>query len=256
MYQWGCCELKGNRSSMEDVVTIERIGMGLTCIGVFDGHGGDVVANYCAEHIHHHVSLAYERKGNPSEALIYGLDTLKYDLYNQMCCRKRGTTALVALLDESRQVITIANVGDSRAIRSNGQRLTRDHNWGDKEELGRVAQLGGRLECGTLNSLCVSRAIGDLDWNPFVTSQPDIFQHQFSNGLIVLATDGLWNVVEDQQAGEYAWKSFLSQQGEMQKGNVTPRPICGEVARRIANHAWTERGSNDNISVVVVACNH
>jgi serine/threonine protein phosphatase PrpC len=50
--------------------------------------------------------------------------------------------------------------------------------------------------------LAVSRALGDLILQPYVSAEPEIKKIMVSNKhkLLILACDGLWDVVGDQEA--------------------------------------------------------
>lgn len=90
--------------------------------------------------------------------------------------------------------------------------------------------------------LAMSRALGDfpLKENNIVIADPDVLTFDFGNDLrpnfMILATDGLWDVFDGDEACAYV-KNHLSE------------PHLG--ARSLALAAY-QRGSLDNITVMVV----
>ena len=160
-----CCghySMQGLRAEMEDKVVLlphpqfNRTAELLDCVprsyfAVFDGHGGDVSAQYCAQHVHYNFLAEPAFASAPSKALHNAL--LRTD--NEFCaaCRRinlmssSGTTALCAFIQ--RHTLTVANIGDSRAVlvKRSGtvQALSSDHKPGRKDEKARIEALGGRV---------------------------------------------------------------------------------------------------------------
>ena len=215
---------------------------------------------FCAQHVASYVAAAYEREGDGDvqKALASGIRAMETAMLRELHskCETVGTTALVAVLSDATRSVTIANIGDSRAVCSDGTRLTTDHNFeSSPSERARVEGLGGVLEGrSTFQSLCVSRSLGDLCAKPHICSEPDVATHAMGPGrLLVLATDGLWSVMSDRAAGDFVVREMRHKRAAAAAGNCTPRPLCGEVAQCVAMNAWRELGSQDNIAVVVVA---
>lgn len=91
-----------------------------------------------------------------------------------------GTTALVCLIEDDKRLY-LAWAGDSTSILiRNGEpiEITYAHTPEREEERERIKEMGG--ECMYTNIwrvmgiLAVSRSIGDPDYKPFVTAEPDI----------------------------------------------------------------------------------
>jgi len=152
-----------------------------------------------------------------------------------------------------------ANVGDSRAVLCKGPnsvRLTVDHTPSLDEEKKRIEELGGKVTelpngSARLNGKsAVSRCLGDNHdayIAPYLSRVPHVSVTDFEKegddcegqlGLI-LACDGLWDVVAEDEAAKIVHEEIIEGQGP------------GEAAKRLVNAAY-ERGSTDNISVVVV----
>ena len=148
---------------------------------------------------------------------------------------REGATALVALR-LGRDLFT-AHAGDARAVlrRAGGvaHRLTTDHKPGDPGERARVLAAGGRVEhlgCWRVVSipadprrlpagLAISRSLGDLDFKgeggpgstgAGVTADPTVGRVQLGPGddVLILASDGLWDVLSDQQACDIAGETI------------------------------------------------
>jgi serine/threonine protein phosphatase PrpC len=139
---------------------------------------------------------------------------------------REGATALVAL--RMGPHLFTAHAGDARAVlrRAGGRahRLTHDHKPSDPGERARVEAAGGRVEhlgCWRVVSipadparlpagLAISRSLGDLDFKGCgsdgtgagVTADPTVGRTllKASDDVLILASDGLWDVLSDQQA--------------------------------------------------------
>ncbi len=143
-----------------------------------------------------------------------------------------GGTTLTAALVIGQQV-TLAHVGDSRAysVYQDGRitPLTRDHSLVKRlEELGQLtpAEVAEHPQRNVLY-----RAIGQGD-----VLEPDIVTVPFpKDGYLMLCSDGLWGVVEDE---------------EMQ--SIVARAASLESACNTLVNAANAAGGPDNISVVLV----
>lgn len=165
-----------------------------------------------------------------------------------------GTTALVFLRVGNR--VYIANAGDSRAVlcrNGKGVRVSTDHKPELKEEEERIQAAGGNVTritnkqgkvIGRVNGmLAVSRALGDFLLQPCVTPEPEIQQFDLASTgePLILACDGLWDVVDDDEAANIVLKSF-------QTGNEASEESAVELRETAISKQTT-----DNVSVVVIA---
>ena len=88
-----------------------------------------------------------------------------------------------------------------------------DHKPEDPSEEERIISAGGRVTkvtnkqgktIGRVNGmLAVSRAIGDSMFYPYVTAEPEIKEFTINsakNKVLILACDGLWDVITDDEA--------------------------------------------------------
>ncbi len=143
--------------------------------------------------------------------------------------RPMGTTALAAIIVPGK--IYIANVGDSRAYHiRNGEILeyTEDHSWID-EQVKQGLMSRSEAEKDTRKHV-VTRCIGT-----HADIEVDVYRwHPVSGDILLLCTDGLTNMVSDNQILE-----IIRQGG-----------TAGEIAQKLVNFA-NENGGKDNITVIV-----
>jgi len=183
----------------------------------------------------------------------------------------QGSTAVATLLHESRsggRTLLSANVGDSRGVLSRSGRavdLTRDHKPNDEREKARILAMGERVEydhyCKVwrVRNLSLSRAIGDRFAKPAVTGEVEVkrFPLRPEDEFVLLASDGLWDVMSSQEVVSYVHKRLdaapkdgadVNSDEDMANLRYLRRK---NMSRFIANEAL-RRGSGDNISVVIV----
>eukprot|EP01025_Chloroclados_australasicus_P020979 TRINITY_DN2203_c1_g2_i1.p2 TRINITY_DN2203_c1_g2~~TRINITY_DN2203_c1_g2_i1.p2 ORF type:complete len:569 (+),score=92.23 TRINITY_DN2203_c1_g2_i1:283-1989(+) len=165
-----------------------------------------------------------------------------------------GSTAVVALV--SSDSIYVANVGDSRAVLCrNGEAipLSDDHKADRWDELERVKGLGGHVlhwnGVRVMGVLAMSRAIGDAQLKPYIIAEPEVtvVHRKKSDQLIILASDGLWDVFDNQEACMLALRCLYRAK---QRGAT--RRSATKIAAAILAKAAIDRGSRDNVTVLVV----
>ncbi|THU49008.1 hypothetical protein C4D60_Mb06t05040 [Musa balbisiana] len=153
-----------------------------------------------------------------------------------------GSTASTAVLVGDR--LLVANVGDSRAVVCKGGKaiaVSRDHKPDQTDERQRIEEAGGFVMwAGTWRVggvLAVSRAFGDRLLKQFVVVDPEIWEEAIDSSLefLILASDGLWDVVTNEEAVA------------MIQSIEDPE----QAARRLLQEAC-QRGSADNITCIVV----
>ncbi|CAM8937485.1 unnamed protein product [Rhodiola kirilowii] len=125
------------------------------------------------------------------------------------------------------------------------------------DELDRVEAAGGRVinwnGFRVLGVLATSRSIGDQYLKPFVTSEPEVTvcQRTKNDEFLILASDGLWDVISNQVACQVVRKCLY---GRLRKGiqdETVKENNVTRAATLLAKLAMA-RGSKDNISVVIV----
>jgi serine/threonine protein phosphatase PrpC len=173
-----------------------------------------------------------------------------------------GCTAVVAVIHGNK--VVIANTGDSRCIISRkgvAEPLTLDHKPVLLEEAERIIKAGGFVRDNRVNgALNVSRTIGDLDFkrntslphtHQMVVATPDItsFDLQKGDEFLILACDGIWDVMSNQEAVDFVRKRLKQRQ--------SIKSICEEMCDNCL--APDLRGlcrGADNMSVIVVLFKH
>ncbi|CAK9225434.1 unnamed protein product [Sphagnum troendelagicum] len=250
-FSYGFSSLRGKRASMEDFhdAKISKVGeqvIGL--FGVFDGHGGSRAAEYVKKHLFDnllkHPKFIDDTKLAIAEAYKQtDQDYLRAENGNQ---RDAGSTASTAVLVGER--LLVANVGDSRAVicrDGTAVPLSSDHKPNRTDERQRIEDAGGVVMwVGTWRVggvLAVSRAFGDRLLKRYVVAEPEIQEDTIKEGVdfLVLASDGLWDVVTNDEAVSM----------------VGPVPDPQDAAKMLTEEAY-RRGSADNITCVIVRFNH
>ena len=89
---------------------------------------------------------------------------------------------------------------DGKAIR-----LSHDHKGNDPQEIRRVIEAGGFMMSGRVNGvLAVTRSLGDASMKDLIISHPYMAQIDLledgKDEFLILACDGIWDVMTDQQA--------------------------------------------------------
>ncbi|CAD7699335.1 unnamed protein product [Ostreobium quekettii] len=165
-----------------------------------------------------------------------------------------GSTAVIVLVGQ--RYYLVANCGDSRAVlcrAGQAHPLTVDHKPEREDEMARVEKAGGQVwfwnGARVMGVLAMSRAIGDRSLRPYVIPDPEvtIVPRTTDDTLIIIATDGLWDVVSDQEACTLAMKCLDRAQ---QKGATDSD--AARLTATVLIRAAMDRGSRDNITVVVI----
>ena len=209
--------------------------------GVFDGHGGGDVSKFVASRLIRVLKedpTSMNRVKHYTDAFRKINDVLKR---SKPRWSKQGSTAVVCAIRDRRLVV--ANTGDSRGVLCRSGLaipLSKDHKPDSFEEAKRIEALGGKVverhDTARIEGLSVSRAFGDFDCSPYVICDPDVVKMTLrkSDQFIILACDGLWDVVNNQAAVDEVMRGAL--------GTAPARLI--DMAIRM--------GTTDNVSVVVI----
>jgi len=250
---YGAAHTIGRRGYMEDRFVAEiNFGAAETkqsLFGVFDGHGGELAAQYCTDNIPVHIRASKVLQTDPAATLTQAFERTDQDFCTLASAEflDDGSTAVVALIRDN--VVYCANAGDSRCILSRGAiaiPLSEDHKPNRPDERQRINELGGFVKFlgvwRTQGILAVSRAIGDLSLKKFVIPTPDIVRLELTDKdeFIVLASDGVWDAMTNQEVVDM----LHSRPNLMIKPELAARAIVTESFRR---------GSFDNITAVVVS---
>eukprot|EP00897_Mesotaenium_endlicherianum_P006332 jgi/Mesen1/5727/ME000029S05036 len=171
-----------------------------------------------------------------------------------------GTTAVVSVVTPSE--IVVGNCGDSRAVMSRAGKaipLSSDHKPNREDEQRRVEAAGGRVVFWNgyrvLGVLAMSRAIGDRYLKPYVIAEPEVTctLRSAEDEFIILASDGLWDVVNNDVACDVV-RQCLARKSDDESKRTGPS-LCdspASVAAALLAKLAFARGSADNISVVII----
>lgn len=228
---------------------------------VYDGHGGPKVAEYAGNHLHQKIlnNISF-KEGQIADSMRKGFMGIDQDMLADEDMREElaGTTAISVIIKDKK--IYCANVGDSRSIasvRGRVQCLSYDHKPNNELEAKRIVAAGGWVEFNRVNgNLALSRALGDFVFKKneskkadeqIVTANPDIeikdltAEHEF----IVLACDGIWDVLSNEEVLEFV-RTRIAQQ-------IPPELICEQLMMRCLAPDCQMGGLGcDNMTVVLV----
>ncbi|KAI8972211.1 protein serine/threonine phosphatase 2C [Trametes punicea] len=139
------------------------------------------------------------------------------------------------------RVLYCANVGDARAVlcrAGKATRLTYDHTTQDSAEVQRIEEQGGTIEQGRVEGVLIpTRALGDPHLNAYVTGTPYTTEMELTqkDEFLILACDGLWDVIDDQEAVDLIRSTENAQ----------------DAAQELLDEA-RRRSTQDNVTVLVV----
>lgn len=229
---------------------------------VYDGHGGEWTAQYCVDNLHECLAKQpnyHATSKNKDQALAKAFQLCDANCLTEQetSGERSGTTAVVVLVDS--QFIYSANCGDSRAVLcrdGTAIELSRDHKPTDTEERNRIESAGGKVPAGSnyaeLNDkgLAVSRAFGNLLFkqNPgkkveeqIIVSTPyqTKLRRELSDEFILLASDGLWNIMDNQKACDWV-RDRLCKSDDLE-----------DIVCKLTQYAL-DRKSQDNVTAVLI----
>ena len=160
--------------------------------GAYDGHGGDTVSEYLAQHMHEHMAEHGGFIGNPLVCMkeaIKSMDERVLKEHQQMPHTCGSCCTIFSVRPEVKKMYA-AWCGDSRCVLSrNGKSvdLSTDHKPYVPSEVKRIEAAGGYVEdnrvCG---NLAVSRAIGDYMMKDFKEEHPQLKQKVGRGGEMYL----------------------------------------------------------------------
>ncbi|CAA0841911.1 Protein phosphatase 2C 16 [Striga hermonthica] len=304
---WGFTSVCGRRPEMEDAVAAvpgllkipiwmlagDRAVDGLSsssCLshltghffGVYDGHGGSQVANYCRDRVHCALTEELEtimaepndgiNKENCEENWRRAFTKCFLKVDDEIGGKTRvepvapetvGSTAVVAVVCSSH--IIVANCGDSRAVLCRGKEpvaLSADHKPNREDEYARIEAAGGKViqwnGHRVFGVLAMSRSIGDRYLKPSIIPDPEVTfaPRAREDECLILASDGLWDVMSNEEVCDIArkriilWHKNNGPMPSLERGERVD-PAAQAAAEYLSNKAL-QKGSKDNITVVVV----
>jgi len=209
---------------------------------VMDGHGGKEVALFCRQRLPEALARGgggdapralvdafhrmdellgeEEQSGEALRALSGGPGSRPCPVNPDWV----GCTCVLCLVRPD--AFVVANAGDSRAVLSRDRRavpLSEDHKPNLPGELDRITKAGGSVERRAVGpivqfrvngNLNLSRSIGDLEYkkNPclsppeqMICATPEVqtFERGPSDEFLILACDGVWDVLGNQEAVDF-----------------------------------------------------
>ncbi|KAG5311809.1 PPM1F phosphatase, partial [Acromyrmex insinuator] len=186
---------------------------------VFDGHGGQDAAAYCATHLHQYLVESVHYPTDPERALRDAFLTTDAQFIAKSSTQKLngGTTAVCALLINKK--LYIAWVGDSMAslvTYGNVKQLVNPHRPTREDESERIRNLGGVVvHCMGImrvnGFLSISRAIGDVPYKPYISGEPEVrcVPLDGTEDFLIIACDGLWDYVDQRTAALRVYRQVL-----------------------------------------------
>lgn len=233
----------------------------LSFFGVYDGHGGDKVAQFAGENIHTIIAKQEAfKKGDIEQALKDGFLATDRAILNDPRYEEEvsGCTASVGIL--SAKKIYVGNAGDSRSVlgvKGRAKPLSFDHKPQNEGEKARITAAGGFVDFGRVNgNLALSRAIGDFEFKKsaelapeqqIVTAYPDVTVHDISDDdeFLVVACDGIWDCQSSQAVIEFVRRGIAAKQ-DLSK-------ICENMMDNcLASNSETGGVGCDNMTMIVI----
>ncbi|KAK7246751.1 hypothetical protein RIF29_41621 [Crotalaria pallida] len=246
--KYGFSLVKGKANHpMEDYHVAKFVvvrGRELGLFAIYDGHLGDSVPAYLQKHLFSNILKEEDFWTDPNSSIIKAYETTDQAILSHNPDLGRGGSTAVTAILINNQKLWVANVGDSRAVLSRGGvaiQMSVDHE--PNTERGIIENKGGFVsnlpgDVARVNGqLAVSRAFGDKNLKSHLRSDPDVQQDDIDSDaeLLILASDGLWKVMANQEAVDIAIKIRDPQ----------------KAAKQLAAEALN-RESKDDISCIVV----
>lgn len=234
---------------MEDYHVAKFVTHGGREVGLFaiyDGHMGDAVPAYLQKHLFSNILKEEDFWRDPIRSINKGYertDQVILSSENSEHFGRGGSTAVTAILIDG-QKLYVGNVGDSRAVLSRGGQviqLSIDHE--PNAEKSSIEDRGGFVsnipgDVARVNGqLAVSRAFGDKNLKSHLRCDPDVMHVDIDceTDLLILASDGVWKVISNEEAIKMARK--------------IKDPL--KAAKQVALEA-VYQGCKDDISCIVV----
>ncbi|CAA2982171.1 probable phosphatase 2C 58 [Olea europaea subsp. europaea] len=216
----------------------------LGLFAIFDGHMGHDVAKYLQGHLFDNIMKQHDFWTDTEKALRRAYKTTDNEILEQSFhLGKGGSTAVTAILMDGHKLL-VANVGDSRAVicrKGVPKQISVDHEPSKEKSMiekkgGFVSNIPGDVP-RVDGQLAVARAFGDKSLKRHLSSEPDVAVEIVDEDVefVILASDGLWKVMSNQEAVE-SIRNIKSAQS---------------AAKHLVEEA-VSRKSKDDISCIVV----
>jgi protein phosphatase 2C family protein 2/3 len=259
----------------------------ISFFGVFDGHAGELAAEFIAEKLPKNLVEILQKNPKLSDIdiiqLFYNTDeelraiVARPDLSEYAFIDPSGTTACTCLVHynkkQEKTTFTCANTGDSRCVLYDSTSepsttdLSRDHKPYDEEERKRIYNAGGFLQDDRINgNLAVGRSFGDFihkcNFNKGAAEQalvctPEIMTKVLTKNeekglrFLLIACDGLWDVMTSEEATKYIAKEIDMMKRERESDIINAFDL-EDIVKKLMIHAVQDLDSGDNVSVLLV----
>lgn len=256
------CAKQGIRPTMEDrhihlpyvdyLLDRKNTNEPVSFYAVYDGHGGTHVAQYVEDVLHYNVMKhdSFEENTRRTLAAVYLRTQEDFKEYTERLClpNTAGATSVTILFKGKKMYVAWA--GDSLAcmFKKDGSNveLVDPHKPTKESEKIRIEKLGGFIndENGVMRVngvVAVSRAFGNLR-HRVIIPEADVREFTLTGDeeYIVLACDGLWDVMTPSQVRRFVRKT-LKKNKNSTKGMA--EALVDESLRL---------GSTDNVSVIFI----
>ncbi|KAF7803723.1 putative protein phosphatase 2C 9 isoform X1 [Senna tora] len=246
--KYGFSLVKGKANHpMEDYHVAKLVqfrGHEIGLFAIYDGHLGDSVPAYLQKHLFSNILKDEDFWTDPNRCIVKAYETTDQAILTHSPDLGRGGSTAVTAILLNNQKLWIANVGDSRAVLSRGGlavQMSTDHE--PNNERGSIENRGGFVsnipgDVARVNGqLAVSRAFGDKNLKLHLRSDPDIQYTDINpdTEFLILASDGLWKVMTNEEAVDIARRIKDPQR----------------AAKQLVTEALN-RDSKDDISCIVV----
>ena len=238
--------IKHNNKSMEDFILVKNPFLNnLSLFALFDGHGGKNVAEYLKNNFCDVLTKKIKENQNLhlTEILKDTIISIDKDIEKLKNVKECGSTGTIVIIDND--MIYSVNVGDSKSFYINDKeaiQMTEDHNCQNKIEVERVKKKNVKVFNGRVfGCLCLTRTFGDTDFKECgIDCEPHIQEISINENkinYIVIASDGIWDIVDDKQL--FKMKNELK--------NENSEEFCNNLVEYSL-----KGGSKDNISCIVL----
>lgn len=247
-------------------------------------HNGCLAADHAMERLHHILvaepalrtctgdgppAVAAQEEERMGAALTHAFEATDREILTRCRVENLRGGACGVVVVRSGDALYAAHCGDCRAVlcrRGEPLRLTEDHKPNLPRERKRVEALGGRVDfarCWRVivdpgdgrpaSGLAVSRSFGDPDFKEplhLVIATPDVMRERLTpdDAFIILASDGLWDVMSDKQACD-----IVAMQLRAFSMATAPNEcrVAATLAAETLVRASLEAGTMDNVTAVV-----
>lgn len=245
----------GDRPSMEDSIGIEEFDDDNAIFVVCDGHSGGVASAtaakcLCCEFKMINEKCTTENKEEEETKVVSYVQNSFQKINNLLKSMNINDGCTAALAYIRGKKVFAAGIGDSRIVRvmkKGHQRVTVDAKPYNRKEYDRLRNAGLKVSSDyRINKkLAVARALGDFWCDDGLFVLPDVQTFEITGDSneneddedvgIIIACDGLWDVMPDEMAAEIVRQSKTG----------------ADAAVKLKNYAFGLQ-SKDNISVIVV----